>query len=186
MEKEEYISIKHLAERLGMDRSHARRYVLRLGFKPAKRRTRDSGNQLTLTLTSDEADSVLKHRAEQGFAGQSKAVEIETGVFYVIQLVPELDPRRVKLGFAIDLNDRLVQHRTAAPTAKVLKSWACKRSWEATVMDCLASRDCRHILNEVFECENLESLVNRGDDLFSILPNPKNKLELSDHSPHKE
>jgi len=53
-------------------------------------------------------------------------------------------------------------------------------------MDCLASRDCRHILNEVFECENLESLVNRGDDLFSILPNPKNKLELSDHSPHKE
>jgi hypothetical protein len=186
MEKEECISIKHLAERLGMDRSHARRYVLKLGFKPAKRRTRDSGNQLTLTLTSDEADSVLKHREEQGFAGQSKAVETETGVFYVIQLVPELDPRRVKLGFAIDLNDRLVQHRTAAPTAKVLRSWGCKRSWETTVMDCLASRDCRHILNEVFECENLENLVNRGDDLFSILPNPKNSLELSDHSPYKE
>src|SRR4030067_20903 len=150
MQKEEHISIKHLAESLCMDRSHARRYVLKLGIKPAKRRTRDSGNQLTLTVTSEEADAILKQRREQGFAGQSKAVETEAGVFYVIQLVPELDPRRIKLGFAIDLNDRLVQQRTAAPTARVLKSWACRRSWEVTVMDCLSSVACRHILNEVF------------------------------------
>ena len=181
-----YISIKHLAEKLGMDRSHARRYVLKLGFKPTKRRTRESGNQLTLTVTFDEADSILKHREEQGFAGQSKAVETEAGVFYVIQLVPELDPRRIKLGFAVDLNDRLVQHRTAAPTARIVKSWLCKRSWEGTVMDCLASHDCRHILNEVFECENLESLISRGDNLFSLLPDPRKEPELSDHSPYKE
>jgi hypothetical protein len=186
MEKEEHISIKHLAEKLGMDRSHARRYVLKLGFKPAKRRTSDSGNQLTLTVTSDEADAILEHRREQGFTSQSKAVETEAGVFYVIQLVPELDPKRIKLGFAIDLNDRLLQHKTAAPTAKVLKSWPSKRSWEGTVMDCLASQDCRHILNEVFECENIENLIKRGDDLFSLLPHPQNKPELSDHSPYKE
>ena len=186
MGKEDYISSKHLAETLGMDRSHARRYVLKLGFKPAKRRTRDSGNQLTLTLTSDEAEAILKHRTEQGFASQSKAVETEAGVFYLIQLVPELDPRRIKLGFAIELNDRLAQHRTAAPTAKVLRSWPCKRSWEVTVIDCLASQDCRHILNEVFECENLENLMKRGDDLFSLLPDPKNRPKLSVHSPYKE
>jgi len=186
MEREDYISIKHLAERLGMDRSHARRYVLKLGFKPEKRRTRDSGNQLSLTVTADEADAILKHRTEQGFAGQSKAVETEAGIFYVIQLVPELDPRRIKLGFAIDLNDRLVQHRTAAPTAKILKSWSCKRSWEGTIMDCLASQDCRHILNEVFECENIENLMKRGDDLFNLLPDPQNRPELSDHSPYKQ
>lgn len=55
MEDECYVSIKELARRLGMDKSHARRYVLKLGFKPPKRRTPDSANQLTLTVTAAEA-----------------------------------------------------------------------------------------------------------------------------------
>lgn len=186
MKQEGYRSIKHLAEELGMDRSHARRYVLKLGFKPQKRRTPDSGSQLTLTVTDEEAEAILKHRREQGFTAEGRVVEPEAGVFYVIQVVPELDPKRIKLGFAIDLNDRLVQHRTSAPTAKVLRSWPCKRSWEVTAMDCLSSVDCRHILNEVFECDNLEELARRGDELFRILPDPKQKVELSRHSPHRK
>lgn len=177
------MTLKHLAEKLGMDRSHARRYVLKLGFKPQKRRTVDSGNQLTLTVTSDEAEAILKYREDQGFAQKAVIVESETGCFYVIQLVPELDSRRIKFGFAIDLNDRLAQHHTAAPTAKVLKSWPCKRSWEITVMDCLSSMNCRHILNEVFECEDLPSLIKRGDELFQLLPDPRRRAELSEHSP---
>jgi len=185
MEQESYISVKHLSEQLGMDRSHARRYVLKLGFKPQKRRTADSGSQLTLTVTTQEAEAILKHRRDRGFAEKGKAVESEAGVFYLIQLVPELDAKRIKLGFAIDLNDRLSQHRTAAPTAKVLKSWPCKRSWEATVMDCLSSVACRHILNEVFECDNLDDLIEKGDDLFRILPDPKKRAELAEHSPHR-
>jgi hypothetical protein len=186
MEKQEFISIKHLAEKLGMDRSHARRYVLKLGFKPQKRRTPDSGNQLTLTVTAQEAATILKQREDQGFIGSGLVAESETGCFYVIQLVPELDAKRIKLGFAVDLNDRLTQHRTAAPTAKVLKSWPCKRSWEVTVIDCLSSIGCRHILNEVFECDDLESLLKKGEELFRILPGPRRKPELSEHSPYKE
>jgi len=181
-----YISIKHLAEKLGMDRSHARRYVLKLGVNPQKRRTADSGSQLTLTVTEEEAASILKHRQEQGFSYDGKPVESEAGVFYVIQLVPELDPKRIKLGFAIDLNDRLTQHRTAAPTAKVLTSWPCRRSWETTVMDCLSSVACRHILNEVFECSALDELVTKGNALFGMLPNPKERPDLSEHSPHRQ
>jgi hypothetical protein len=181
-----YISIKHLAEKLGMDRSHARRYVLKLGVKPQKRRTADSGSQLTLTVTEEEAASILKHRQEQGFSSDGKPVESEAGVFYVIQLVPELDPKRIKLGFAIDLNDRLTQHRTAAPTAKVLTSWPCRRSWETTVMDCLSSVSCRHIMNEVFECSALDDLVTKGNALFGMLPSPKERPDLSEHSPHRQ
>ncbi len=181
-----YISIKHLAEKLGMDRSHARRYILKLGFKPEKRRTADSGSQLTLTVTTDEAESILKHRQSQGFTTDSKPVSTEYGVFYVIQLVPELDSKRIKLGFTIDLNDRLVQHRTAAPTARVVKSWPCRRIWETAVMDCLSSVACRHILNEVFECNALNDLIARGDELFKILPEPKGRPELSEHSPHRK
>jgi hypothetical protein len=112
-------------------------------------------------------------------------VELENGCFYVIQLVPELDPRRIKLGFAIDLADRLSQHRTAAPTAKVLKSWPCKRAWELTAMDCLSLTHCRHILNEVFECDDLDELLKKGEDFFALLPDPGKKKELSEHSPYK-
>lgn len=181
----EYISIKHLAVKLGMDRSHARRYVLKLGFKPEKRRTPDSGSQLSLTVTSVEAESILEHRQSQGFTAEGKPVSNEHGVFYVIQLIPELDPKRIKLGFANDLNDRISQHRTAAPTAQIYTCWACRRSWETTVMDCLSSVACRHILNEVFECEDLDGLVAKGNELFAVLPEPNEKPELSEYSPNK-
>ena len=180
---DDFVSIKELSERLGMDRSHARRYVLKSGFHPYKRRTRDSQNQLTLCLTEEEAQAILAKRGTEGFRGTTVPVVSDVGVFYVIQLVPELDPCRIKLGFAIDLLDRLSQHRTAAPTAVVMKSWPCKRTWEQTVMDCLTSVGCRLLLNEVFECDDPSSLVQRGESLFSILPDPKAKPELAETSP---
>lgn len=181
---DEVVSIKDLAGKLGMDRSHARRYVLKLGFKPQKRRTVGSGNQLTLTVTRTEAESILKHRRDQGFTSEGKPVETGWGVFYVIQLVPELDPRRIKLGFAGDLTDRLTQHRTAAPTAMILRSWPCRRAWEVTVMDCLTSVACRHILNEVFECDAIDDLIEKGEAFFRLLPDPRAKIDLSEHSPY--
>src|SRR5262249_51860396 len=100
---EEFVSLKQLAADLGMDRSHARRYVLRLGFPPHKRRTPDSQNQLTLAVTIPEAEVIRNKRREAGFFQSTKPVVSEVGVFYVIRLVPELDPRRLKLGFADDL-----------------------------------------------------------------------------------
>ena len=186
MSDEEFISIKQLSENLGMDRSHARRFVLKLGIAPQKRRTHDSANQLTLTVTSNEAVKILETRKSLGFSEGGTAVELEAGLFYVIQLVPELDPKRIKLGYANDLPDRLTQHRTAAPTAKVAAAWPCKRSWETTIMDCLRVVGCRHILNEVFECDDLEALISQGDKISALLPDPKARIELSEHSPHNQ
>jgi len=153
---EEFVSIKTLAERLGMDRSHARRYVLKLGFHPKKRRMPDSANQLTLTLTAAEADAVVKRRKEEGFLDTERAVGNQHGVFYVVQLVPDLDPRRLKLGFAVDVNERISQHRTAAPTAACLRTWPCRRSWESTAIDCITRAGCRLIVNEVYEADDLK------------------------------
>jgi hypothetical protein len=181
---DEYVSLKALAAELGMDRSHARRYVLRLGVEPQKRRTPDSGGQLTLTVSASEAESIRSRRNEQGFLDSSKPVQNEAGFFYIIQLVPELDPKRIKLGFADDVNVRLLQHRTSAPTAVVLKSWPCKRSWEGTVIDALASIGGKLILNEVYEFEDVQSLLNHGEKLFALLPNPSNKVLLAHASPH--
>ena len=104
MDSNGFVSFKELAQRLAMDRSHARRYVLKLGYSFHKRRTADSGRQLTLCVTEFEAGEIAAHRANQGFTASTVVVVSDVGVFYVIQLVPELDPRRLKLGFAESLD----------------------------------------------------------------------------------
>ncbi len=166
-----------------MDRSHARRYVLKLGYSFHKRRTPDSGGQLTLCVTSSEAEEICSQRRDQGYEESTVVAVPEIGVFYVIQLVPELDPNRLKLGFAEGIDQRLSQHRTAAPTARVLRAWPCKRSWEITALDALTRVGCRLILNEVFECEDLEALVERGEAFFSTLPKPGDRIPLAESSP---
>lgn len=179
----EFVSIKKLAEQLGMDRSHARRYVLKLGFHPKKRRTADSANQLTLTLTASEAEAALSRRREMGFLNSGRPLNNEHGVFYVVQLIPELDPKRLKLGFAVDLNERMSQHRTAAPTAKCLRTWPCRRAWESTVMDCITKSGCALIINEVYETNDIDELFHAGDSFFSLMPSVESALRLSPHSP---
>jgi len=183
VKSDEYVSIKDLAKRLGMDRSHARRYVMKLGYSFHKRRTPDSGSQLTLCVTSAEADEIASQRADKGFTASTVVATSDVGVFYVIQLVPDLDPKRLKLGFAESLDQRLSQHRTAAPTARVLRAWPCKRSWELTTIDALTREGCRLILNEVFECDDPVSLVKRGDAFFSMLPAPDVRAPLASASP---
>jgi len=120
---DEFVSIKDLAARLGMDRSHARRYVLKPGYAFHKRRTPDSGSQLTLCVISAEAEQIMSQRADQGFVASTVVTVSDVGVFYVIQLAPDLDPMRLKFGFAESLQQRLLEHRTAAPTARVLRAW---------------------------------------------------------------
>lgn len=183
MARDEYVSIKELARRLGMDRSHARRYVLRLGYSFHKRRTPDSGNQLTLCVNSVEADEIVAQRTRNGFFAPTVVAISDVGLFYVIQLVPDLDPKRLKLGFAESLEERLSQHRTAAPTARVLRAWPCKRSWEPTAIDALTCQGCRLIRNEVFECDDPEALLRRGDAFFSMLPAPDARVPLASLSP---
>ncbi len=183
MTEDEFVSIKSLAQRLGMDRSHARRYVLRLGYRFHRRRVLDSAGQLTLCVTSAEADQIVSQRLEQGFLKSTVVGVADIGVFYVIQLIPDLDPKRLKLGFAESLEQRLSQHRTASPTARVICAWPCKRSWELTAMDALTRVGCRLILNEVFECDEPNALVERGNIFFGILPRPDHRVPLARTSP---
>jgi hypothetical protein len=139
---DEFVTLKDLAAEFGIDHSNVRKYVRKLGIATQRRRTPNSRNQLTDTLTQEEAECVRAKRREEGFLGSMKAVDAAVGVFYVVQLIPELDSSRIKFGYADDMSTRLGQHRTAAPTARVLKTWPCKRSWESTIMDALAACDC--------------------------------------------
>src|SRR5262249_39479637 len=88
---------------------------------------------------------------------------------YIIQLVPDLDPHRVRVGFADDLTAALARLRAGAPTAAVLRSWPCRSAWAAAAADCLTSK-CRPFLGDVLECDDLNGLVAHGDRLFALLP----------------
>lgn len=165
----EYITLKDLATELGLDRSNTRKYVLQAGFSPLKVRTPESRGQLTLALSTADAEAVRELRQREGFISQ-QAVDNGAGQFYVIQLVPDLDVNRVKLGFAGNVAARLQAHRTSAPTAELVKAWPCKRSWERAAIDCVTQDGCTLIANEVFTCNTLEVLIERGDAFFAIMP----------------
>jgi hypothetical protein len=181
-QNDDYVSLKKLASILGIHHSNTRIFVKKLGIKLHKRRTPDSHNQLTDAITKAEAEAVIDKRREQGFFG-GKTIAADRGFFYVIQLIPDITPKRIKLGFAFSVPERLQQHRTAAPTAKIIKYWPCKKVWELTAMDCLTREGCRLIANEVFECDDLDSLISRGNKFFQILPTPEYQIQLDDASP---
>ncbi len=184
------VSLRQLSEMLGINQSQARKYVLGLGFNPPQARTPDSRGKLTYAFTEEEAEQIVSARRQAGFImGDTRgtpSVRDDIGVFYIIQIVPELAPNRLKFGFAARLHDRLAQHRTSAPTACILRSWPSRRTWEPALIDCLASVGCELILNEVYECYNLESLLDYTESLFKLMPDPSHRVPLSNASPLRD
>lgn len=167
----EYVTIQELADDWGMARTNARKYVLKQGFTFASIRTPDTRGQATLALSSEDAEAVREVRRRQGFLkGAATPIENGDGYFYIVQVVPELEPRRVKLGWTYDIDSRLSAHRTAAPTAQLVRAWPCKKSWEGTAMASLTRCGCQLIANEVYTCDNVEAITERADQFFSLLP----------------
>lgn len=166
----EYITLMNLANELGMDRSNIRKYVLKNGFSPVRIRTPESEGQLTLALTKEDAESVRILRQQQGFGSQVVVLNGTDGFLYVIQVVPELSPNRVKLGFASNAKDRLDSHRTSAPTAVLVKTWPCKRAWEVSAIASMTRSGCKLVANEVYECDSIQKLIRRGDEFFQVMP----------------
>ena len=95
----------------------------------------------------------------------------EMGVFYLIQLEPDHDPCRFKVGFAVNMPDRLRAHRCAAPFSKVVKKWPCKRLWEKTAIDCITAT-CARLHTEVYRSQSLDDIIKKADDFFNLMPEP--------------
>lgn len=91
------------------------------------------------------------------------------GVFYLIQLEPERDPLRFKLGFATNIEERLRSHKTAAPFSEVIKTWPCRLLWEKTAIDSI-SRGCERIHTEIFRGASIEVISERCEQFFALMP----------------
>lgn len=180
----EMVTIPEIAKRLQVDGGTVRRFIAKISDTLQVDPHRGKGDKLLLSR-EDAQQVIAAYEARRG----PIQLEVENaekydrfGFFYLIQLVPEALPNRIKIGFADNVEKRLGEHRTAAPTAKVLKCWPCKRSWDYAAMDSITRDECKLVLNEVYEGD-VDGFVQRGDAFFAVMPSPDTERELSEHSP---
>ncbi len=168
------IAMGELADELGVYKQTVFKIAKRLGIQPIKRRDATRGNQLIAFVTEVDAGAIRDGFAQgrrAGVQGNTDIVEFapEVGWFYLIQLEPEHDPGRFKVGFTTDLDGRLRHHRCSAPFAKYLKTWPCKRLWERATIDCLTA-GAEQLHTEVFRASSLGQVIEKGDHFFSVMP----------------
>ena len=182
---EDRVKFTEIANRLGIDRSTVLRVVKRisseLGIEPIK------GKQNVLYLSRANAEALIAYyESQQNRSGEDiESSPSRFGFFYIIQLVPEAIPNRVKIGYTDNLKHRLSEHRASAPTAKLIKSWPCKRSWDYAVMDCITKEGCELVLNEVYEGD-IQGFIERAERFFELMPDDGSTPDLSEHSPLKK
>lgn len=172
-EQTEYTTVKALAEEFGLDKSNMRKWLKNQNFTFIQVRDPISC-QLMIALTREDAELAKEMRRSQGYLGSHKpVVDLGKGFFYIIQIMPDLVPERVKLGYATDCQSRLQSYLTVSPTARLLHCWPCASVWEQTAIASLTRMGCRRVGGEVFDCDCLEALIDRGDSFFSLLPDNK-------------
>ena len=183
-----YTSFIEIAKRLNVVtdtiRRSVKKYKDQLNLQPKKMRTADSKGALVDCLSFEDAEILIdfyERRGENSEIFEENSFQ-RYGVFYMIQLIPEFDSNRIKIGFTENINKRLIELQISSPTAKLIRTWPCKRSWDYAAMDSITRKDCKLVMNEVYE-GNVEGFIERGDDFFSMMPNEDNNVELSQHSP---
>jgi hypothetical protein len=190
---QELISVIDVAHRHHKKKSTVFRVLKRLGITPHKRRDSSSGNQLVAYITIAEAERVGQellagaNRLPQVSAhnqGSDEFVSAEIGVFYLIQLEPDHDSGRFKVGFAANMSERLRALRCSAPFAAVLQQWPCRRLWEKTAIDCV-SAGCEQLHTEVFRTASLEHVIARCQQFFDLMPSVAG-INRSDGDPISE
>jgi len=187
----DFVPLMEIAETLGVDPTTIRRLIKKygdeLGITVERVKSKSRNGRWVDCLSIDDRNRLIDFYESRAKNEESSSEDLSPqrfGVFYIIQLIPEALPNRVKIGYTDDLNKRLNEHRTAAPTAKVIGSWPCKRSWDQAAMDSIARENCKLVMNEVYEGD-VEGFIHRANNFFSQMPNSNTNTPLSEHSPLK-
>jgi hypothetical protein len=174
----ELISVRDVATQHGKLKQTVFKVLKRLGIAPTKQRSSTGKNQIVSYITREEfqllsaelalipnASELVGADDHEGFVSLSD----ENGVFYLLQLEPEHDPKRFKVGFAVSMPERLRQLRCSAPFASLVKSWPCRRLWERTAIDCV-SAGCERLHTEVFRAASIDEVAARCERFFALMP----------------
>jgi hypothetical protein len=98
-----------LAKQHGKRKQAVFKVLKRLGIETAKLRSSDHRGQLIAYISSEDARIVSAEllssmQADVGDEAELTSIEAladEQGIFYLVQLEPDHDPGRYKLGFAV-------------------------------------------------------------------------------------
>jgi hypothetical protein len=189
----EYVTLDQIAETIGVDVTTVRRTlkVIKSSLDIEVHMGRAQGrSRRALCVTVADGRLIEEHfktRSEVTAFSVNSVSPVNFlsngfGYFYVIQLIPEHAPERVKIGYTDNLDTRLKEHQTSAPTARLIRSWPCKRAWDYAAMDSITRIECHHVMNEVYE-GNIAGFLARGDKFFGLMPTRENVIPLSPHSP---
>jgi hypothetical protein len=174
---EELISVIDVANHHGKRKQTIFKILRRLGIEARKLRSGNHGQFLSY-ITQDEfrlvSNELLSYRgkdaSEQNQDGAiTEAALAERGVFYLVQLEPDHDPQRFKVGFASSIAERLRALRCSAPFTKVVGKWPCKRLWEKTAIECV-TEGCERLHTEVFRTESIDAVIDKCKQFFSLMP----------------
>jgi hypothetical protein len=173
--EEERVAIADLADEMQIRKQRVFKLLQRLGISPTQRREPSRGNQMIATITLTEARLIQaklegssdQTRPPDGRPGTQLTDDV--GYFNFIQLEPQHDAGRFKVGFTVDLDGRLQKHRCSAPFAVYVKHWPCLRAWERTAIDCVTNGSER-LHTEVFRSSNLDESLSRADSFFALMP----------------
>ena len=173
---EELIAINQLAEELGRNKQFIFKLADRFGFEKTMQKSSLARGQKIAFISQADAKGIKEYIALGQEANEASPTEnfenTTAGVFYLIQLEPEHDSGRFKLGFATNLEERLRAHKTAAPFSTVINVWPCKLLWEKTAIESV-TQGCEQIYTEVFRHTSISEIEHRCDQFFSLMPTPK-------------
>jgi hypothetical protein len=171
--EDQRVSMLELRDRLKCSRMMIQNWAARLGIEPRLHRDHSRQNHLVSTVTVAEGDRItdatLSRRIDRSASNLSSQRLLLPGHFYIVQLEPKLEPTRIKVGFTVDLQQRLRTHRCAAPYADYLKYWRCRAAWERAAIDSI-TLGCRQVHHEVFVAKNLKSLLTAASKFFAVMP----------------
>lgn len=119
-------------------------------------------------LTKSQIDHIRRSYMVPVYNQQEKKqTGSDDGVFYVILLIPEYSKTRIKVGFTENMDARLRSHMVSAPTAELIKTYPCKRSWEGYML-AVVERHGKCIRTEVFDIPKLDPLLRDLATAFKL------------------
>ncbi len=171
---EHLISVIDAANKLGMRKQQLFKVIKRLGIATTRHKSSDHRGQAISYISNNDFDLIVNNHVitrdhDEGGGTVNTSAQLDHGVFYLIQLEPDHDPGRFKVGFASNMPERLRSHRCSAPFAMVLQTWPSHALWERTAIDSV-TQGCEKIHTEVFRTTDIAAVQKKCDMFFALMP----------------
>jgi len=162
---EEMVFVSSLAGDLGMDKGNLFKLLKKLKIATTPIRSPKHGQQKIAALTKEDVSKVISYRTDF-----YREPERKIPVIYLVQLLPDLSPNRVKIGYTADILARIRDFKTTCPDLKLVKTWQCSRqTLEPGIVSMIITSDDKSISNEVYQLKNIEDTLRRAEEVFKLL-----------------